>query len=337
MTYLKVRQVRKRSVAGPQISKETLPGGSMPRTVRKSVGSVATVAAVATAAVGFTMGGAGAAVRHSTHAATAATPKLTATVSKKGLLNLTGPHTFRAGRVDLSLTSSLSKGSEDSASIEVGSFKKGFTFATFKMDVATFGASYGQNGPSPAGVKALDRAVAGGTIFGGLISDRGQTETGSIVLPAAGTYYIWNDTDIPAQPTKLVVTGPEVGRASPHATATVTATTAKRFGGPATLPAKGTLTFRNISTNSPHELDLIHVKTGTTRAQILASFMSSTNSEPSFVRPGEIQTDAVGPGHAVTLSYSLPKGEYVEACFFPDLQTGIPHAFMGMINIVHLQ
>ena len=313
----------------------TLRGRAMARTIRKSVGPVAAIGALATAAVGFTAGGAGAAVHTSTAAGKTAMPEFTAKISKKGVLSLTGPHTFRAGRVGLSLQSSLSENSESDASIEVASFEKGYTFADFKADLTTFVSSYGENGPSPAGIKALDHAVAHGTIYGGLISDAGQTETGSIVLPTAGTYYMWNDTDIPAQPTKLVVTGPEVVRAGPHVSATVTATSVKRFGGPTTLPNKGTLTFKNTATNSPHELDLIHVKTGTTRAQILASFNS--NSEPAFIRPGEIQTDAVGPGHAVTLSYSLPKGEYVEACFFPDLQTGIPHAVMGMFSIVHVK
>jgi hypothetical protein len=315
--------------------KRGLRAGSMARTLRKPVGSIATVAALAAAAVGFTAGGAGAAVHTSTAAGKAATPELTAKITKKGVLSLTGPDTFRAGRVDLSLQSSLSETSQSDASIEVASFAKGYTFTDFKADLTTFVSSYGDNGPSPAGIKALDHAVAHTTIYGGLVSDGGQTEIGSIVLATAGTYYIWNDTDIPAQPTKLVVTGPEVVRASPHISATVTATTTKRFGGSTTLPTKGTLTFKNTATNSPHQLDLIHVKTGTTRAQILASFNS--NSEPAFVRPGEIQTDAVGPGHAVTLSYSLPKGEYVEACFFPDLETGIPHAMMGMFSIVHVK
>jgi hypothetical protein len=321
------------NASDPRVEKRSVAG-----TMARSLGSAATVAAVATATVVLTAGGAGAAVRTSTSAAKAPTPKLTAKISGKGVLSVIGPHMFRAGRVSLVLTaSSATLPNGNDASIEVASFKKGYTFANFRTDIATLGASYGQNGPSPAGIEALDRAVAHTNVYGGLISDPGQTETGSIVMPTAGTYYIWNDTEIPAQPTELVVTGPEVVRESPHSSATVTATTAKRFGGPKTLPAKGTLTFKNTATDSPHELDLVHVKTGTTRAQILASLMSSSNSEPAFIRPGEIQTDAVGPGHAETLSYSLPKGEYVEVCFFPDLRTGIPHAFMGMINIVHLK
>jgi hypothetical protein len=32
----------------------------------------------------------------------------------------------------------------------------------------------------------------------------------------------------------------------------------------------------------------------------------------------------------------LPAGDYAEMCFFPDLKTGMPHAMMGMVRIVHL-
>ena len=48
-------------------------------------------------------------------------------------------------------------------------------------------------------------------------------------------------------------------------------------------------------------------------------------------------TDAISPGYAQTLNYSLPAGEYVELCFFPDPKTGIPHAFMGMVKTVQLK
>jgi hypothetical protein len=169
----------------------------------------------------------------------------------------------------------------------------------------------------------------------GLAVDPGEALTGTVVLPHAGTYYAWNDVAVPTQPVKLTVTGPEVTRSSPHPTATVTAMTDERFGGAATLPASGTITFRNQSTTSPHFLTLQHVKEGTTRAQVLASL--SAPGEPSFALNGDANTDAVSPGQAMTLTYTLPKGEYVEACFFPDLKTGIPHALMGMVRIVHLR
>ncbi len=108
--------------------------------------------------------------------------------------------------------------------------------------------------------------------------------------------------------------------------AKVTALTDERFGGAVTLPASGTITFRNRSTTAPHFLSLQHVKEGTTRGQVLASFSTGNTS---YALSGDANTDAVSPGQAMTLTYHVPKGEYVEVCFFPDLKTGIPHAIMA--------
>ena len=159
-----------------------------------------------------------------------------------------------------------------------------------------------------------------------------------MTLPKAGTYYLYNDSgDLPAQAKKLTVTGPEAKRAKPQSSATVKATSAKRFAGATTLPAHGTITFKNVSTNSPHFLDLQHVKQGTTRKQVIDFLNSGVQKEPSWGRQGQAGTDVVGEGQSQTLSYKLPKGEYVEWCFFPDLQTGMPHALMGMVRVVHLK
>ncbi len=39
----------------------------------------------------------------------------------------------------------------------------------------------------------------------------------------------------------------------------------------------------------------------------------------------------VSPSQEMTFDYSLPKGNYVLACFWPDASMGgMPHAFMGM-------
>jgi hypothetical protein len=112
----------------------------------------------------------------------------------------------------------------------------------------------------------------------------------------------------------------------------------KRFAGSRNLPAKGTITFKNASINSPHFLALQHVKKGTTRREIIKAFNSGPGSGgPNPFLDGSVGTDVVGPGQSQTLTYSLPAGTYVEACFFPDLQTGMPHAMMGMVRIVHLK
>jgi hypothetical protein len=300
----------------------------MSRTLRTTIG----LAVAATTAVGLVGAGSGAAVTAThTRAAVAPTPKLTVTMHKH--YTVKGPKTFAPGRVSL-----VAKAVGAEREVDVVSFKKGYTFKHFAKDVGTFGASDGPNGPSKAGLKALNRAVDHTTAYGGLDVDKGATEHGSIVLPKAGTYFLFNDTELPAQPVKLHVVGPKVKRASPHASATITAHSGFRFGGARTLPKKGTVTFKNTSkgeTKSPHFLVLVHVKNGTTKKQVEQGLQS--NGPPSFIRNGDFSTDLMSPNQSMTISYRLPKGEYAELCFFPDLQTGMPHAFMGMIRIVHLK
>ena len=299
----------------------------MSRTLRTKFGVATAAAAVGLAGFSGLLGGqARAAVR--TAGTAAPTPKLTAVGNKKGL-TITGPTTFEAGRVALSLKS-VNAPSE----IGVASFKSGYTFANFSADVKLFDASQGANGPTKAGLAALDRAAAHITVYGGLAADPGTSVAGTVVLPHAGTYYAWNDVDVPRQPVKLTVTGPEVTRAAPRSTATVTAQNNDRFGGAATLPASGTITFRNQSTSQLHFLSLQHVKEGTTRAQVLASFSTGNTA---YALGDDANTDVVSPGQAMTLTYHVPKGEYVEVCFFPDLKTGVPHAIMGMVRVVHLK
>jgi hypothetical protein len=300
----------------------------MTRSIRNSVG----LAAAAGAAVGLVGLGAGvAAGTPHTHAAKAKTPSLKVTISKH--LKLTGPRSFQAGRVKLSL-----KAVGNEREVEVVSFKHGYTFKDLRADLLAFGESEGQNGPTKAGLRHLNHAVNHTHLYGGLDTVPGSPEKAVLTLPKAGTYYLYNDSgNLPADAKKLTVSGPEANRAKPKSSATVKAISAKRFRGATTLPAHGTITFKNVSTNSPHFLDLLHVKQGTTRKQVIDFLNSGSQAEPPFGLNGQAGTDVVGEGQSQTLSYKLPKGEYIELCFFPDLQTGMPHALMGMVRVVHLK
>jgi hypothetical protein len=270
----------------------------------------------------------------SPHGSLASTPKLAVTISK-GHFAVSGPKTFAAGRVAISLTAA---GGE--RTVGVASLKGSYTFKDVRADLAAFGskAGSGPNGSTPkSALKHLNRVIDNTNLYGGLDAQPGQTLNATIVLPTTGTYIVFNDSgELPSNPTKLTVTGPEVTRATPASTATVTALTARRFGGATTLPAKGTITFDNKSTESPHFLDMIHVKKGTTKKQVLTSLESQSNGPPSFALQGQVGTDSLGEGFSQTVSYSLPKGQYVQLCFFPDPKTGMPHAFMGMIRMVNL-
>jgi hypothetical protein len=290
--------------------------------------AASTAAVLVSAGPGISMSAA------STHASLAPTPKLVVTISKKHF-TVTGPRKFQAGRVAISL---VAVGGE--RKFDVGSLKKGFTFKEVRADLLAFGEKdgSGKNGSTPASaLKDLNRVINNTHLYGGLDALPGQHLRGTVVLPTAGTYVIFNDSgELPSNPTLLTVTGPEVKRAAPGSTATVTALTTRRFGGAKTLPAKGTITFKNDSTESPHFLNLIHVKEGTTKNQVFTA-LTSSGGPPSFLLKGQANTDTLGKGFSQTLTYNLPKGEYVELCFFPDPKTGMPHALMGMIGIVHLK
>jgi hypothetical protein len=261
-----------------------------------------------------------------------ATPVLKVTIGKSSFK--VSRRSFVAGRVDLKIKA---VGAE--REFAIASFKKGYSFAKLKADEIKFGKDMGKNGETKAGIKILDHALSLTTFYGGLDATAGQRESGSVVLPKAGTYYVWNDGgNVPKQPVKLTVTGPAVHRAAPKSTATVTGKSDDRFGGAATLPAKGTITFKDTtsgSAKSPHFWEIIHVKPGTTRKDVLTG-LENSSGPPSFVLKGSAGIDAINPGLSETVSYNLPKGSYAELCFFPDPKTGIPHAFMGMIRIVNL-
>jgi hypothetical protein len=263
----------------------------------------------------------------------APTPTLKVKIAQ-GHFGLHGPMTLQAGRVNLSLTV---KGKE--AEIQVVRFSKHYGFKRYVKDFGIFFGGQGQNGESNKGLAALRRLVHNTKFFGGLDAAHGATAIGSIYLPRGGTYVIYNDT-AGSDPHKLKVTGPVARRATPKSSGTIKTTSAKRFAGAKTAAAHGVVTFSNVSSGagrSPHFLVLQHVKKGTTRKDVEMALMSDSNDQPSWALPEMMQTDVVGPGQSMTFNTDLPKGQYVELCFFPDLQTGVPHAFMGMIGMINLK
>jgi hypothetical protein len=262
----------------------------------------------------------------------AVTPVLHARISGHSF-KLTGDRSFPSNRVTVTLHA---VGAE--RTLQIVKFKPGFTLSDLRADIRFFSQHGGDSGkPTKAAMRHLHDALRHTALFGGEDAEKGQTSTQTIVLPA-GRYTFLDDTgQLPQRPRIVHVSANPTGVAAPApaSQATVTMQTNKRFGGSRTLPATGTITVTNQSTESPHFLLLQHVKNGTTRKQVERGLRS--NGQPGFVLPGVGGTDALGMGKSETLRYSLPKGEYAEMCFFPDPKTGLPHAFMGMIRIVHLK
>lgn len=120
-------------------------------------------------------------------------------------------------------------------------------------------------------------------------------------------------------------------------TPTIWLTAADRFVGPSHLPAKGSVTFRNVG-DSIHVAQFSPVKKGTTDKQIQAYYDSGVMTPPPFALNGPtFGLDVLSAGTHATLTYDMPPGTYVLQCFVADAVTGMPHAIMGMHKVVVLK
>jgi hypothetical protein len=243
-----------------------------------------------------------------------------------------GPTTFPAGRLNVTLDS----GRKNGATYGVVSFKPGYTFHDFRHDLGiAFQNLFAPNGNTKKGLKYLNKAINHSSAYGGFHADGLGESKSTVLLTTPGQYFLFDDGgNLPKRPVTLTVTAP-VGPQTLAKVPTVIAKTTRRFGGPKVLPHKGIIGFRNNSTESPHFLELQHVKEGTTKKQVREGLQG--NGQPSWLLPESAQADVLSHGNEMRLHVNLPKGEYVELCFFPDPKTGMPHALMGMIRIVHLK
>ena len=245
-----------------------------------------------------------------------------------------GPTSFPAGRVQITLENAKSKGQ---AGVSVGRLAAGYHWADLRSDLkTTFANLFAPHGNKKKGLKALNHLIAHITAYGGIYARTGKTARETVLLPSAGTYVVFDDSgNLPKRPNFINVTSPVGPQTLPAADGNVVAKTNRRFGGDRVLPANGTINFTNESTESPHFLELAHVKEGTTRKQVINALNS--NQRPSFALPGGADVDILTTGQSMNFHVNLPAGEYVQMCFFPDPKTGMPHALMGMVRIVHLK
>jgi hypothetical protein len=87
------------------------------------------------------------------------------------------------------------------------------------------------------------------------------------------------------------------------------------------------LEFRQIANNTAR-------KTVAARYATLSTERSGT--APAWFRAGNFVTGSIRHGSAQTLSYSLPKGKYLELDFDSDPKTGNELVWQGMWRIVKL-
>src|SRR5947208_838547 len=85
-----------------------------------------------------------------------------ARTSKSGFV-VHGARTFPAGR--LPVTVSAVGGDRE---VGIGRIHSGYSFQQVRQDLTTFGQSFGRNGPSKKGLRALNRVVDNVTFYGGV-------------------------------------------------------------------------------------------------------------------------------------------------------------------------
>ena len=268
---------------------------------------------------------------HRPAASSSSTPSLRVAITDKGFY-VDGPKTFPAGRVHVSFDNARTKREAEIMAIQLGS---GYRWTDLRSDYKTMVTNlFAPHGNKKKGLKALNHIIDNVTFFGGFDVMAGKSARGTLLLPSSGSYVLFNDSGFPHNPHWLSVTSPVGPQTLPAADGNVVAKTNRRFGGNTTLPAKGTIRFTNESTESPHFLNLQQVKPGTTRKDVISALEG--NGPPPFLK-GVAGTDALSNGQSMDLHVHVPAGTYAEMCFFPDPKTGDPHAFMGMVRIVHVK
>jgi hypothetical protein len=244
-----------------------------------------------------------------------------------------GPTTFPAGRVHLSIDAS-GKG----RCAAIGLLHSGYSFQDLRDDIRTLGENlFGPNGSKKKGLKAEAHFIANTTAVGGLCADDGQARHGTVMVKqVGGNYVLFDDSgNIPKRPTFLTVTSPSGPQQLAPVEGRVIAKTNRRFDGKRVLPADGDIRFVNQSTESPHFVEFQHVKNGTTRKDVINGLQS--DGRPDFVLEGTQDVDLLSSNQRMNVHLHLPPGAYAVMCFFPDPKTGDPHAFMGMVRMVHLR
>ncbi|GAA2116535.1 hypothetical protein [Nocardioides bigeumensis] len=188
-------------------------------------------------------------------------------------------------------------------------------------------------------VKPLKRFEANVTLAGGTAAMADHPGT-LVVTLTPGTYWALDvGTTDPAKFLPVTVTGADTGNVMPASAQIKAKSAAKWAGSPKSIPNKGLLTFKNAATQN-HFVEMVKLKKGKSLSDFKKWFLSETG--PSGPPPVDfnkgLSMGVVSPGLSETVSYKLPKGNYVMLCFWPDASMGgMPHAFMGMIRGIKLK
>jgi hypothetical protein len=184
---------------------------------------------------------------------------------------------------------------------------------------------------------------------GGLSTDPESTSQGIFDL-RPGTYVVWSAGDFEAMqpPVEMTVTGEAAtpaAAAEPSAGATVT-----MFEYGFTIdgelePGPQLLKVANVGAQ-PHFMILVQPNEPVTKEQVgmlLEAEMAGTPTVDAAAAAGVSNPDewgfaeyagTISMGSTEWIATDLEPGTYVLVCFVPDIESGMPHAYLGMYDIV---
>ena len=249
-------------------------------------------------------------------------PRVTAAVSSTGVVTM--PSHLRSQRYRFVVTTNDRK---DGASLQLVKPNRGYTRAEFVRD---FRRSHSEN--QKVALAALGRISTNTRLFGGAAAEPGKNGQFYMTLYAGRYWALDPDEKLrkAADLRTIHVTGTPKPTRWPGSDATVTAVHHERFTAPKTIPAKGTMLFRNRDTE-PHFVVLAKLEKGKTVADVRA-FLK--NPKGPFPATDQASSAVISPNVQYLWNYSVPKGRYVLLCFWPDLKSGATHAEKGMIRAV---
>ena len=213
---------------------------------------------------------------------------------------------------------------------------RGYTKAEAARDV---NSGLGDQETDVAALRRFERNV---TLLGGVTS----TARRAGVLWARlrpGTYWAVDTNVTPARTRHLLtvrVTGAKVSGALPGG-AVIRAVNAVDWAArPKVINRSGRMVFRNDSTDN-HFIAMAKLKAGKTMKdfrQWLNAIQQGTDTPPPVREDITLDTGVLSPGKQMTMNYSMPRGNYVMICWWPDADMGgMPHAFMGMYRGIRLR
>jgi hypothetical protein len=187
---------------------------------------------------------------------------------------------------------------------------------------------------------------------GGLVTDPDSTSQGIFDL-RPGTYVVWSggDPEAPQPPVEMAVTGeaatPAVtAGAEPAAGATVTMFEYGFKVDGQLMPGPQLLKVANVGAQ-PHFMVMIQPNEPVTKEQVrmlLEAEMAGTPTADAAAAAGVVSNPdewgfaefagTISMGASEWIATDLDPGTYVLVCFVPDIESGIPHAYLGMADVV---